>query len=162
MGNCNKLMESTRWRLEHEWMKWCVCDNSCYRSIRNRKTENSWLLYHIQQKQITSVNCEERKFKPKTLYTHRPLPKNPKSPGPIKITTGRVQYTNQYFILLLFKILWVLSTEKGEHQTCCNMKLTQCMCVCVLKCSWCMHAVCMLEHTCKWPVVLNARLRPNV
>ena len=38
---------------------------------------------------------------------------------------GRVRYTNQHFLLLLFKILWVLSTEKGEHPTFRNVKLTQ-------------------------------------
>ena len=82
---------------------------------------------------------------PKTLFTHRPLPKNPKSPGPIKITTGRVRYTNQHFLLLLFKILWVLSTEKGEHPTCRNVKLTQCMRVCMLQRACSTHAVACLE-----------------
>ena len=50
------------------------------------------------------------------MITHRPLPKDPRSPDPIKITQLRVQYTNP-FILLLFKILWV---EKGDHPTCCQ------------------------------------------
>ena len=45
--------------------------------------------------------------KPRTLYTHRPLPKKPRSPGPIKIIDVQVQYTNP-FILLFFKILWVV------------------------------------------------------
>ena len=40
-----------------------------------------------------------------------------------EIKPGRVRYTNQHFILLLFKILWVMSTEKGELSTCCNVKL---------------------------------------
>ena len=61
------------------------------------------------------------------LYTHRPLPKKPWSPGPMKIKLDQVRYTNQHFILLLFKILWVLSTEKAEHPTCRNVKLTQCV-----------------------------------
>ena len=38
--------------------------------------------------------------------------------------------TDQNFLLLLFKILWVLSTEKGEHATCHNVKLTQHMRAC--------------------------------
>ena len=60
------------------------------------------------------------------IHIRRPLPKKPGSPGPIKIKPGRVQYTDKHFILLLFKILWVMSTEKGEHSTCCTVKLHAC------------------------------------
>ena len=41
---------------------------------------------------------------PKTLYTHRPLPKNLESPGLMKNIQDRVPYTDEHFILPLFKI----------------------------------------------------------
>ena len=51
--------------------------------------------YMVSKGLVRSLNA-------KTLYTHRRLPKKAGSPGIIK--PGRVRYTNQHFILLLFKI----------------------------------------------------------
>ena len=51
---------------------------------------------------------------PKTLYTHRPLPKKPESPGPMKIKPGRVRYTHP-FNLLLFKIFAAWRGKKSAE-----------------------------------------------
>ena len=59
-------------------------------------------------------------FDTKALHTHRPPPKQPRSPGPVIIIQVQVRCTNQHFILLLINILWVLSTEKGDLPTCRN------------------------------------------
>ena len=43
----------------------------------------------------------------RNLYTHRHAPKKSHSPGPKKIAELQVRYTN-LFIILLYKILWVV------------------------------------------------------
>ena len=61
-----------------------------------------------------------------TLYTHRPIPKDPRSPGPIKITELLVRYINP-FILLLFKILWIV--RRAIIQLVAKDIIYTCMCI---------------------------------
>ena len=81
---------------------------------------------NVSGNRIFPLNFQVVLYHSKTLYTHRPLPKKPRSPGPIKITEVRVRYTNP-FIFLLFKILWVV--RKAIIQLVAKGIIYTCMCM---------------------------------